>query len=133
MSATDHSRRVKRLERLLCTGLRAPDDLEAYAMELKGLVREVADEELVDRKIRLLKAVAHETRLKILLLLSEREMCVCELTVALEGTQPTVSHHLKILDNVGLIKTRKEGKWVFYSIADSDFAHHLFDLLEIPQ
>ena len=47
-------------------------------------------------------------------------MCVCEVMVALDLTQPTASHHLRILENVGLVKDRKEGKWVFYSIANPE-------------
>jgi len=54
----------------------------------------------------------------ILRLLEFREMCVCELMVALGLAQPTASHHLGILENVELIKSRKKAKWVFYSIAD---------------
>jgi len=47
-----------------------------------------------------------------------REMCVCEIMVALNLTQPTASHHLGILEKEGIIKRRKEGKWVFYAVAD---------------
>jgi len=129
---TPRREKNKRLERLLCSGLRPTDDLEEYAIELKKLASDVADEELVDRKSRLLKALANETRLKMLRLLSKREMCVCELTVALDLTQPTASHHLNILENIRLIKDRKEGKWVFYSIANSELVQHLFNFLEFP-
>ena len=122
----------KSLERLLCSGLRPRDDFEEYAMELKKLASDVADEELVDKKSRLLKALANETRLKMLRLLSKREMCVCELTVALDLTQPTASHHLNILENIRLIKDRKEGKWVFYSVANSELVQYLFNFLEFP-
>jgi len=65
---------------------------------------------------RLFKALADKTRLKILMLLDIREMCVCEIMVALNLTQPTASHHLGILESVGLVKDRREGKWVFYSL-----------------
>jgi len=132
MQTTRRTKRSKRLERLICSDLRPTKDLEKYAAELKKLASEVADEELVDRKSRLLKALANETRLKMLRLLSKREMCVCELTIALDLTQPTASHHLNILENMRLIKDQKEGKWVFYSVANSKLIQHLFDFLEFP-
>jgi ArsR family transcriptional regulator len=65
---------------------------------------------------RLFKALADKTRLKILMLLGNREMCVCEIMVALDLTQPTASHHLGILEGVELAKNRREGKWIFYSL-----------------
>jgi ArsR family transcriptional regulator len=66
----------------------------------------------------LFKALADATRLKIMMLLDIREMCVCEIMVALGLTQPTASHHLGILESADLIKDRREGKWVFYSLAN---------------
>ena len=120
---------TKRLERLVCSGLRPEEDLEKYAIELKTMADEATDEELIDAKTRLLKALANETRLKMLKLLSKREMCVCELTVALELTQPTASHHLNILENMGLIKDKKKGKWVFYSVTNPELTQHFFDFL----
>jgi len=47
-------------------------------------------------------------------------MCVCEVMIALNLTQPTASHHLKILENAGLVKSRKEGKWVYYRLKDPE-------------
>jgi DNA-binding transcriptional ArsR family regulator len=121
----------ERLGRLVCTGLRPEDDFERYAAELRAMGDEL-DKGLVDEKTRLLKALANETRLKMLRLLSRREMCVCELTVALDLTQPTASHHLKILENMGLLKDRKEGRWVFYSVTRRKLVQHLFDFLGFP-
>ena len=132
MRTTRCFRKSRRLERLLCSDLRPTEDLEAYAAGLKKLAYDVADEELIDGKSRLLKAIANKTRLKMLRLLSKRDMCVCELTVALDMTQPTASHHLKILENMRLIKDRKEGRWVFYSVANRELVQHLFDFLEFP-
>lgn len=96
-----------------CQSVEAPE----YAAELRHLAEEVADAQVADRQSRLFKALADETRLRILRLLEVREMCVCEVMVALDLTQPTASHHLGLLENAGLVKDRKEGKWVFYSIA----------------
>ncbi|MBE0511976.1 winged helix-turn-helix transcriptional regulator [Candidatus Bathyarchaeota archaeon] len=122
----------KRLERLLCSGLRPSEGLEDYAKRLRKLANQLADPKFLRRKSRLLKALANETRLKMLKLLSVREMCVCELTIALNLTQPTASHHLNILQNVELVKDRKEGKWVFYSLAKPKLTQNLFAFLEFP-
>ena len=122
-------RSTKRLERLCCSGLRPEKDLEKYTTELKTMADEATDEKTIDMKTRLLKALANKTRLKILELLSKREMCVCELTVALELTQPTASHHLNILEIMGLIQDIKIGKWVFYSVTRPELTQHFFEFL----
>ena len=119
----------KRLERLISSGICPAEDVEEYADDLKQLVNSVLDVGSIYRQNRLLKALANPTRLKILNLLQIREMCVCEIMVALGLTQPTASHHLSILENVGLVKDRKEGRWVFYSIT-SDTTQLLFEFLK---
>lgn len=62
------------------------------------------------------KALADPTRLRILQLLGEREMCVCELEEFLNMSQPAVSHHLRLLKKAGLVDDRREGKWIYYSL-----------------
>ena len=133
MLTAGNTERSKRLARLLCSDLRPTEDLEDYVVELKTLASQLANGELIDTKTRLLKSLANETRLKMLRLLNEREMCVCELTVALNLTQPTASHHLNILENMRLIRDRKEGKWVFYSVSRPKLIQSLFDFLEFPE
>ena len=66
----------------------------------------------------LFKVFGDFTRIKILCALFEHEMCVCDIAEALKMNQSAVSHQLKILKNAKLIKNRKEGKQVFYSLAD---------------
>lgn len=61
-------------------------------------------------------ALSDVTRLKILQLLTEHEMCVCEMEDRLEMSQPAVSHHLRVLKKTGLILGRKSGKWMYYSL-----------------
>jgi len=63
------------------------------------------------------KCLADETRLRSLLLIQqETELCVCELTVALDEIQPKVSRHLAQLRKCGLLLDRRQGQWIFYRI-----------------
>jgi len=62
------------------------------------------------------KALSDETRLRIFLLLSKGELCVCELVNILKMEQSRISHSLRILKEAGLIKKRREGTWIIYSI-----------------
>ncbi|MFZ3085119.1 MAG: metalloregulator ArsR/SmtB family transcription factor [Candidatus Hydromicrobium sp.] len=66
---------------------------------------------------RVLKALADENRVRILYLLSERkDLCVCEIREIIGLSQPTISSHLKLLENSGLVTYSKDGKWVNYSM-----------------
>lgn len=68
--------------------------------------------------LRLFKNLADETRLGIVLLLKEMgELCVCDLCVALDESQPKISRHLAMLRESGLLIDRKQGKWVHYSLS----------------
>ena len=66
------------------------------------------------------KAFSDETRLRILKLLEHGELCVCDIVAALNTIQPKVSFHLSTLKEAGLIRDRKQGKWIHYRIDDSD-------------
>ena len=63
------------------------------------------------------KAFCDENRIKILNILSSGKKCACKLLEALSVTQPTLSHHMKILCDSGIVTVRKEGKWMHYSIS----------------
>lgn len=62
------------------------------------------------------KALGDSNRLKIVKMLSDGEKCGCKLLEAFQITQPTLSHHMKILCECGLVEVRKEGKWSHYSL-----------------
>lgn len=64
------------------------------------------------------KAMGDTTRVRILQALSQEELCVCELSEILEMTQSAISHQLRLLRNLRLVKYRKEGKKVFYTLDD---------------
>ncbi len=67
--------------------------------------------------IKVMKALSDPNRVKIIKLLQQRTMCVCELQAVLGIAQPTVSKHLKILEEAGLVEYRKEGLWVNYDLS----------------
>lgn len=75
------------------------------------------DDTLIDLA-ELFKVFGDSTRIKILSALSGGELCVCDISTAVGMTSSAVSHQLKILKNAGLVKFRREGKTVFYAIAD---------------
>jgi DNA-binding transcriptional ArsR family regulator len=108
----------KRLARLVRSSVCPAEDAYKYAEELRDLANRMASKESAKKQSRFFKALADENRVRILRLLMLREMCVCEIMVALNLTQPTASHHLGILEKEGIIKRRKEGKWGFYAIVD---------------
>jgi len=128
MQTTKPDKYGKRLESLIFSGLCPAKDASKHAAELRRIADEVAVVGIADKQSRFFKALADETRVRILKLLEVREMCVCEVMVALGLTQPTASHHLGIMENVGLLKDRKEGKWVFYSIADPQLIENMHKL-----
>ena len=77
----------------------------------------------------LFRALSDETRTKILYLLSQQELCVCDLAHLLEMTLPAVSHHLRLLKTMRLIRSRRAGKQVFYALDDD----HVLSLLEVAR
>lgn len=121
----------KRLARLTSSRICSTKDASKYAVELKQLAEQMAGVKTAKKQSRFFKALADKTRLRILNLLQVREMCVCEVMIALDMTQPTTSHHLGILENAGLVSCRKEGKWIYYSVADPNLIEkmHSLDLL----
>lgn len=81
------------------------------------------------------KALGDENRLEIVQMLSDGEKCGCHLLQRFEITQPTLSHHMKVLVDCGLVNDRKEGKWHHYSLNNarfSDFNRYIDSLAKRP-
>ena len=71
-----------------------------------------------------MKALSDPARLRLVsLIASNGEMCVCDLTGPLGLTQPTVSHHLKVLATAGLVHREQRGKWAYFSVDDTELGH----------
>jgi ArsR family transcriptional regulator len=85
------------------------------------------------RSVQLFRALADETRLRILNLLVRGEACVCEIEHALEIGQSKASRHLAYLRNAGLVTDRREGPWMYYAVADPDGLAHRFVLEWLAQ
>ena len=80
--------------------------------------------ELTDKRIaQVFKALSDENRIQIMKLLRTGEKCACKLLEELNISQPTLSHHMKILCDSGLVTGRKEGKWTHYSICCDGVKH----------
>ena len=118
----------QRLKRLTETDLCPAEVADEYRKELLQLAEDVADAKTAKKNSKLFKALSDEKRVRIVKLLRIREMCVCELMVCLDMTQPNLSHHIQILENVGLVDRTKKGKWVYCSLADRELVEKMIEL-----
>ena len=94
------------------------EGVEIHQDRLKIVSDQMPEEEELYDLAELFKVFGDSTRIRILFVLFEAEVCVCDLAEALHMTQPAISHQLKILKQNRLIKSRREGKSIFYSLAD---------------
>ncbi len=80
--------------------------------------------------IRVSKALSDPSRVRIIKLLGHKELCVCELKELLGLAQSTVSKHLRILEEAGLVAFRKDGSWIIYRLADGSDSDYAATMLE---
>lgn len=106
-----------------------------YACEIKSVnkkaVKEVKSKMLENKTVlkiaQIFKILGDSTRAKILYALSQKELCVCDISTLLNMTHSAVSHQLRVLRSSNLVKFRKEGKIVYYSLADK----HVVKLIDM--
>ena len=99
------------------------------------LVREPISESAVDGLVQVFKALADPVRLRLVSLIGAHqggEVCVCELADAFDLTQPTISHHLKVLREAGIIGSERRGTWVYYRLEPATL-ERIGALLSAPQ
>lgn len=95
------------------------EEIETHESLLKIVNETIPDEADLYDLSELFKVFGDSTRIRILFVLFEAEVCVCDLAAALNMTQSAISHQLRILKQNKLVKSRREGKSVFYSLADA--------------
>ena len=95
------------------------DDVHIHADAVKRVHEHMPDEDELYDLAELFKVFGDSTRIRILYVLFESDMCVCDLAQALNMTQSAVSHQLKILKQAKLVSGRRDGKSVIYSLADN--------------
>ncbi len=93
---------------------------------VKEVSSKMLDERTVLKTSEIFKILSDPTRIKILFALAKHELCVCDLSALLGTTQSAISHQLRLLRNAHLVKFRKEGKVVYYSLADK----HVINLIQ---
>ena len=99
-------------------GIAGCEEHKTHPEILKKVVAEMPPEEDLYDLAELFKVFGDSTRIRILYVLFEAEVCVCDLAEALNMTQSAISHQLKILKQSRLVKARRDGKSIFYSLAD---------------
>lgn len=80
---------------------------------------------------KVIKALSDPSRLKIIDILSCGEMCACEILQYFDFTQPTLSHHMKVLMECGIVECRKEGQWSHYSLNSSNCNRLILSLMSL--
>ncbi len=103
----------ERAELLAERGICILKDINRYVEELEKLLEGVPNNRELERVARFYKALSDPFRIKMLYVLRTRPLTVCELMVAMNATQPTITHHLNILENAGIICKKKEGRWTY--------------------
>ncbi|GAB6169104.1 metalloregulator ArsR/SmtB family transcription factor [Clostridium carnis] len=93
---------------------------------IEKVKEEIPKDEILYDLADLFKAFADSTRIKILCALFQSELCVCDLAALLNMTQSAISHQLRVLKSNRLVKFRRDGKVIYYSLAD-DHIKHIFD------
>lgn len=100
--------------------------MHAHPDAIEKIRKDMPDDDTLIDVAELFKVFGDSTRIKILNALSGGELCVCDISTAVGMTSSAVSHQLKILKNAELVRFRREGKTVFYSLADG----HVNTILE---
>ena len=105
-------------------------DTSNYFKILSDIGENLKKNENLDQQLNFLNVLANHERLKIIYILNEKDRCVCELEAILDKSQPSISHHLKKLEEINLIKGWKKGKFTYYRLDSKILKSNLMNLIE---
>lgn len=94
---------------------------------VKKAINELPNDELIADLSDMFKIFGDQTRVKILMALENGELCVCDIAAVMNMSQSAISHQLRVLKQSNIVKTRRQGKVVYYSISD-DHVKEIFDI-----
>ena len=114
----EQTSKKKGVNRMAMNDVECCDFYQVHEDVVKAVTAKMPDEDELYDLAEIFKVFGDSTRIKILYVLFESEMCVCDIAQLLNMNQSAISHQLKILKQSRLIKSRREGKAVFYSLAD---------------
>ncbi len=107
------------------------DNNNCCRFSVEDLIKSLPSDETLEANAALLKSLADETRLKIIYLLKNGELCACEILESIDKAQSTISHHLNLMKKEGVLSARKQGIWVYYKLANDNIIENLENLLDI--
>ncbi len=102
----------------------SPEECEDIMKEANNTFVILTDDEQMERRAKLFQALGNEVRLRILGLLAIQEMCTCNIVEALDGAASTITHHLRMLEDGGLISSRRVGKFTIYRLNNDLLKQH---------
>lgn len=79
--------------------------------------------------VKVMKALSDPNRVKIVKMLQYKKLCVCEIQALLQVAQPSVSKHLKVLENAGIVESSKDGLWVNYTLTDGSISAYVSSIM----
>lgn len=121
--------RKKEIKETLC-GCDNCSDSEQYFTRLQQIGKTLKFDQSLNSLLGFFNAFANKERLIILKALKNKERCVCELEAILDKSQPSISHHLRELEKVGLIRGWKKGKYTYYTLMENEINEHIANLNE---
>ncbi|MFX1570688.1 MAG: ArsR/SmtB family transcription factor [Promethearchaeota archaeon] len=106
-------------------------DVKSYFQDLQNFGKNIETYDNFNKLSEFCYAIGNKERLKIITILKDNDHCVCELEAILDKSQPSISHHLRILESIGLIRSFKKGKFTHYKLVKEKLSEYLVLFSEV--